>query len=75
MKRNKRSTSSLLNRAEFAETLGYDGNTKTRHKTILEIENESLNKATGRPRVLNPIAVRRLQALVAEHGLDGAQDQ
>jgi len=60
-----------LSRALFASRLGMGGNDNTRHKSFFfEIETEALNKSSGRPRVLNPNAVERLKALIAEHGLD-----
>lgn len=59
-----------MGRAEFATALGYGGNDNTRHKAIFEIENDAINKSSGRPRVLNPNAIERLKALMAEHGLD-----
>lgn len=57
-------------RDAFAEALGIGGNPNTRHKTIFDIEREAINKSSGKPRVLNPSAVKRLQALMAERGLD-----
>lgn len=63
-----------MSRASFAAKLGIGGNDNTRHKAIFEIENESLNKSSGRPRVLNPDATRRLQALLAQHRLAGLME-
>ncbi|MGH1415362.1 MAG: hypothetical protein ACRBB0_17875 [Pelagimonas sp.] len=58
-----------LGRAQFASALGMGGNDNTRHKAIFDIENEAINKSSGRPRVLNPNATLRLRALMAENGL------
>lgn len=62
-----------LGRAEFAKKLGIGGNDNTRHKTIFDIEREAINKSSGKPRVLNPNAVQRLKALMAENGLGAGQ--
>jgi hypothetical protein len=59
-----------MGRAQFATALGMGGNDNTRHKSIHDIEIEAINKSSGRRRVLNPAAVGRLQALLAEKGLE-----
>ncbi|MFS4580347.1 hypothetical protein [Phaeobacter sp. C3_T13_0] len=59
-----------LSCADFAAALGYNGNHNTRGKTMNDIEHGKLNKSSGRPLTLNPHAVERLKALMAEHGLD-----
>lgn len=59
-----------MSRAAFASALGIGGNDNTRHKSIFEIENESLNRSSGRPRILNPNAVERLKALMAQNQLE-----
>jgi len=59
-----------LSRAAFASRLDKGGNDNTRHKSIFEIETEALNKSSGRARILNPNAVERLKALMAEYELD-----
>lgn len=58
-----------LSRFKFGEALGMGGNQNTINKSIAEIEGEALHKTTGKTRVLNPIATRRLFALLAEEGL------
>lgn len=58
-----------MSRAVFASALGMGGNDNTRHKSIFDIENEALNKSSGKPRILNPSAVARLKALMAENQL------
>lgn len=51
-----------LSRADFAEAIGYGGNSNTRHKTIFEVEKGL--------KTLSDAASRALRALMAEHGLD-----
>ncbi|WP_136443670.1 hypothetical protein [Pacificoceanicola onchidii] len=51
-----------MSRADFAEAIGYRGNSNTRHKTMFEVENGVKS--------LSPEASLALRGLLAEHGLE-----
>jgi DNA-binding XRE family transcriptional regulator len=58
-----------LTRENFAEKLGYGGNSNTRHKTIFDIEKGRNSK--GDEKKLNVNGARRLRALLARHATEG----
>ena len=60
--------------AEFAEQLGYGGSQNTRNKSIWQIETSQVDKKSGKLRVLNAEATRRLRGLLAEKAIAEAQD-
>lgn len=59
-----------LSRFAFGQAIGMGGNQNTVNKSIAEIETEAEHRTTGKKRVLNPSATRRLIALLAEKRLE-----